>query len=244
MNTNTVGNSGSSRQSSSDTALHILVVEDQSSIAQNIADYMEIKGHTLDFAVDGKQGLSLALANYYDVIVLDLMLPAMDGWEVCRQIRTQATRSIPIIMLTARDSLGDKVKGFELGADDYLTKPFALEELEVRCVALSRRNQLQTDHSISIGSLKIDRQKQIVSRNDKEIALHQIPYTILLTLAEAYPRVVSRSELCQRIWGDDLTESDSLRSHVYQLRQVIDKPFDKAIIKTVHGVGFSLEKDI
>ena len=246
MTSSTENNTSDREQSgakSVETALHILVIEDQSSIAQNIADYMELKGHTLDFAVDGKQGLSLALENYYDVIVLDLMLPAMDGWEVCRHIRNQATRSIPIIMLTARDSLGDKVKGFELGADDYLTKPFALEELEVRCLAMSRRTQLQTEHAIVIGSLKIDRQQQAVTRHDQEIALHQIPYSILLTLAEAYPRVVSRSELCQRIWGDDLTESDSLRSHVYQLRQAIDKPFDNAMIKTIHGVGFSLEKD-
>ena len=153
------------------------------------------------------------------------------------------TRHIPILMLTARDSLDDKVKGFELGADDYLTKPFELEELLVRCIALSRRNQLQTDHLISIGSLTIDRSKRKVKRSRKTIELQQIPYTILLALAEAFPRVVSRSEMIQRIWGDDLTESDSLRSHIYQLRQQVDKPFDTSMIKTVHGVGFSLESD-
>ncbi|TQV89768.1 response regulator transcription factor [Aliikangiella coralliicola] len=224
-------------------ALNILVIEDQTTIAKNIADFMEAKGHILDFADDGKRGLSLALSNFYDVIVLDLMLPGMDGWEVCREIRQASSRHVPILMLTARDSLTDKVKGFELGADDYLTKPFALEELLVRCLALSRRNQLQTEHVIQIGSLQIDRKSQKVKRGDNLINLNQIPYSILLTLAEAYPRVVSRSELCQRIWGDDLTESDSLRSHIYQLRQNLDKPFEKPMIKTVHGVGFSLEPD-
>lgn len=223
--------------------LSILVVEDQTAIATNIAEFLEAKGHLLDFAKDGKQGLNLALSNYYDVIVLDLMLPGIDGWEVCRELRQQATRHIPILMLTARDSLDDKVKGFELGADDYLTKPFELEELLVRCIALSRRNQLQTDHLISIGSLTIDRGKRKVKRSHKTIELQQIPYTILLALAEAFPRVVSRSEMIQRIWGDDLTESDSLRSHIYQLRQQVDKPFDTPMIKTVHGVGFSLESD-
>ena len=225
------------------SGLSILLVEDQVAIAKNIASFMEAKGYTLDFATDGKQGLQLALENFYDVVVLDLMLPGLDGWEVCREIRSRSNRHVPVIMLTARDSLGDKVKGFELGADDYLTKPFAMEELAVRCLALSRRNQLNTDHKINIGSLCIDRKYQTVTRLNKEIELHQIPFTILLSLAESYPRVVSRSELCHRIWGDDLTESDSLRSHIYQLRKQLDKPFGTPMIKTVHGVGFSLESD-
>jgi len=225
------------------SSLNILLVEDQIGIAKNIATYMESEGHVFDFAMDGHQGLELALKNYYDVVVLDLMLPGLDGWEVCRRIRQSASRHIPIIMLTARDSLSDKVKGFELGADDYLTKPFALEELLVRCMALSRRQQMNTEHEIRIGSLTINRASQKVVRQEKLIELHQIPYTILLTLAESYPRVVSRSELCSRIWGDDLTESDSLRSHIYQLRKQLDKPFEKALIRTVHGVGFALESD-
>lgn len=224
-------------------ALSILVVEDHSAIARNIADYLEERGHQLDFASDGRQGLALALSNYYDVVVLDLMLPGMDGWAVCRAIREQSARHLPILMLTARDSLDDKIKGFELGADDYLTKPFALEELAMRCLALSRRQQLNTDHVITIGSLQIDRQRQSVTREQQSISLQQIPFAILLTLAEAFPRVVSRSELCQRIWGDELTDSDSLRSHIYQLRQSLDKPFTRPMLKTVHGVGFSLESD-
>lgn len=224
--------------------LSILLVEDQSAIAQNIADYMSDLGHTMDFATSGKHGLSLALSSYYDVIILDIMLPEMDGWQVCEAIRHKAERHIPIVMLTARDSLEDKIHGFEKGADDYLTKPFALEELAVRCQALSRRNSLNTEHKISLGPLIIDRAKKSVCRNGKDIHLQQIPYTILVTLAEEYPRVVSKSELVQRIWGDEPTESDALRSHIYQLRQSLDKPFGTPILATVHGVGFALDIDL
>lgn len=221
--------------------LSILLIEDQVDIAKNIAQYMLAQGHSMDFATQGEQGLALALQNYYDLVVLDLLLPKMDGWQVCALLREKAERHIPILMLTARDSLQDKVQGFELGADDYLTKPFALKELEMRCLALGRRGQLSRDYVITVGSLRIDRASKQVSRDGKQVHLQQIPYKILLVLAEVYPRVVSRSELYQRIWGDELTESDALRSHVYQLRQALDKPFDFPMLKTVHGVGFTLE---
>jgi len=221
--------------------LTILLIEDSAEISANIGDYLESLGHVMDFARAGDQGLSLALENYYDLIILDLMLPGMDGLEVCEEIRKRASRHIPIIMLTARDTLDDKVKGFNLGADDYLTKPFALEELAVRCLALSGRKQLNQSSQLSIGELTIDRGSREVTRSGKTIQLNQIPLKILIALADSHPRVVSRSELCQIIWGDDLTESDSLRSHIYQLRQALDKPFETALIKTVHGVGFGLD---
>lgn len=221
-------------------ALHILIIEDQPAIARNIGQFLESRGHVPDFASDGKQGLALALSNHYDLIILDIMLPKMDGLQVCKHLRQQAKRHIPILMLTARDTLGDKVTGFEMGADDYLTKPFALEELEVRCLALSRRHLLQTENKISIGDLVIDRQLQQVRRQGKPLELSAMHYNILLILAESFPKVVSRTELCQRMWGDEPTESDALRSHIYQLRQIIDKPFGSAMVKTVHGVGFAL----
>ncbi|MFT4925338.1 MAG: DNA-binding response OmpR family regulator [Phenylobacterium sp.] len=220
--------------------LTILIIEDQRDIAQNIADHLENRGHTIDYASDGNQGLTLALGNHYDVVILDLTMPGMDGLQVCRHIREQAKVELPILMLTARDTLDDKVKGFEVGADDYLTKPFALEELEVRCLALSRRRLLQSSHKISIGTLEIDRKTQQVSRENTELVLGSMNYNILLILAEAYPQVITRSELCQRLWGDEPTESDALRSHIYQLRRVLDKPFTTPVLKTVHGVGFVL----
>jgi len=221
-------------------SLYILVVEDQQNIARNIADYMEAKGHVLDFATQGDQGLRLALDNHYDLVILDLNLPAMDGLEVCTQLRKQADYHVPIIMLTARDSIDDKISGFTLGADDYLTKPFSLEELEVRCLALSRRYLLQTNHTLTFDQLIIDRQKQQVTRDGIILELHSMGYRILLILAETYPQVVSRSKLSQKLWGDEPTESDALRSHIYQLRNSLDKPFDYPMIKTMHGIGFVL----
>ena len=223
------------------TAISILLVEDNHDIASNIADFMLAQGNSMDFATTGKQGLALALSNYYDLIILDLMLPDMDGLSVCREIRQQAERHIPILMLTARDTLDDKVQGFETGADDYLTKPFALRELNMRCQALSRRNQLHTEHLIQLGELAIDRAQKTVQRAGKEVSLKQMPFNILCILAEAHPRIVPKSELCQRLWGDEPTESDALRSHIYQLRQHLDKPFDTPLLKTTHGVGFSLD---
>jgi len=226
-------------------SLYILVVEDQQSIAQNIANYMEDKGHVLDFAERGDQGLALALANHYDLVILDLNLPVMDGLEVCKQLREQANHHVPIIMLTARDSIDDKISGFTTGADDYLTKPFSLEELEVRCFALSRRHLLQTNDTLTFDQLIIDRKRQQVTRAGKVLDLHSMGYRILVILAQAYPQVVSRSKLSQKLWGDEPTESDALRSHIYQLRNMLDKPFDYPMIKTMHGIGFVLDvKDI
>lgn len=221
-------------------SLYILVIEDQQSIAQNIANYLEAKGHVLDFADRGDQGLKLALTNHYDLVILDLNLPVMDGLEVCKQLREQANHHVPIIMLTARDSIDDKISGFTKGADDYLTKPFSLEELEVRCFALSRRHLLQTNDTLTFDQLSIDRKRQQVSRSGKTLELPSMGYRILSVLAEAYPQVVSRSKLSQKLWGDEPTESDALRSHIYQLRNSIDKPFDYPMIKTMHGIGFVL----
>lgn len=223
------------------TPLHMLLIEDQLSIAQNIAEYMEQKGHVLDFAEKGIQGLELALQSYFDLIILDLNLPTMDGLEVCRQIRERADRHIPILMLTARDSIDDKVSGFNVGTDDYLTKPFSLQELEVRCLALSRRHLLQTKDTVELGPLTLDRKRKTAKRDGAPLELSAMGFKILTVLAEAHPQVVSRSELSQKLWGDEPTESDALRSHIYQLRAVMDKPFSSPLLKTVFGVGFALE---
>lgn len=222
-------------------SLQILVVEDQLNIARNIADYLEGKGHVLDFATQGQQGLELALNNHYDLVILDLNLPIIDGLAVCEQLRAKASRHIPILMLTARDSIDDKVAGFTVGADDYLTKPFSLQELEVRCLALSRRHLLQSDDVMNIGPLALNRKLETVKRDGQPLNLHTMGYRILTVLMEAYPQVVSRSQLSQKLWGDEPTESDALRSHIYQLRNVLDKPFAFSMLKTRHGVGFVLD---
>lgn len=221
--------------------LQVLLIEDQLSIAKNIASYMEQKGHQFDFASTGQHGLALALAHYYDLIILDLNLPGLNGLQVCQQLRQQADRHIPILMLTARDSIADKVSGFQHGTDDYLTKPFSLQELEVRCFALSRRHLLQAKDTIELGPLLLDKKRQQVCRDGMPLELSSMGYKILLVLAEAYPQVVSRSTLSHKLWRDEPTESDALRSHIYQLRTVLDKPFAYPLLKTVFGVGFTLE---
>lgn len=224
--------------------LKILIVEDNVAISANIATFFEQKELTLDFAYDGVQACQLALANFYDVVVLDIAMPKMDGLQVCQALRDKSERHIPIIMLTARDTLDDKLTGFNCGADDYLTKPFALEELYVRCLALAQRHALNQPKVLSLGDgeqkLALDLTSKHVTRNEQEIHLQPIPFAILQILMESHPRAITRSELCERIWGDEQTSSDALRSHLYQLRKAIDKPFSHAIIKTMHGIGFSL----
>lgn len=222
-------------------ALRILVVEDNHGLRTSIAELLEAHGHRADFAADGRSGLALALAEPPDVLVLDLGLPGLDGLAVCRALRERADRHVPVLMLTARDGLDDKLDGFQAGADDYLVKPFAEAELLARCLALSRRHRGGEAHCLDIGSLRIDRRSGLVSRHGRPIELNPMPYRILLALAEAWPRALTRSELIQRLWGDDPPPSDPLRSHLYLLRQELDRPFDMPMLVTVHGVGFRLD---
>ena len=224
-------------------SLHILVVEDNAMLAQNLADGLERQGHSADFAADGVLGLRLALEHHYDLVILDLGLPGMDGLEVCRCLRAQAPRRVPVLMLTARDTLGDKLTGFDSGADDYLVKPFAMEELLARCQVLARRHTLHQDHRLRIGSLCIDRQGRSAVRGTQALELTPAGYQILLALAEAHPRVLTRSELSHALWRDEPPDSDALRAHIYQLRQKLDKPFAAPMLVTVHGVGFRLDED-
>lgn len=221
--------------------LHILVVEDHAPLARNLADGLELHGHTADFAGDGELGLKLALDHYYDLMILDLGLPGIDGLEVCRRLRERMTRRMPVLMLTARDALHDKLRGFDSGADDYLLKPFAFEELLARCQVLARRHTLHQEHELAIGALRIDRRAQAVTREGRAVRVHPAGYQILLALAEAHPRVLTRSELTQKLWQDAPPDSDALRTHLYQLRQSLDKPFGRAMLLTVHGVGFKLD---
>ncbi len=223
--------------------LHILVVEDNLALRSSLAETLQAQGHRADFAADGRSGLQLALAEPPDVLVLDLNLPGMDGLNVCRHLRERADRHIPVLMLTARDSLDDKLDGFAAGADDYLVKPFAGKELIARCLALSQRHRVGATHELRIGSLVIDRRLNEARRHGVLLELQQTPYRILLALAEAWPRTLTRSELVQRLWGDEAPLSDPLRTHLYLLRQALDKPFDRPLLKTVHGVGFKLDSD-
>lgn len=216
-------------------------MEDNQALAQQVLDFLSDKAIVMDYACNGKEALQLMAQSRFDLVILDLMLPDIDGYQLCSLLKEQAESHLPVLMLTARDSLQDKVHGFEMGADDYLTKPFALEELEMRCLALSRRVLLHQDKSISLGELVIDTGRRVVTRQEQVIDLSQTDFEILQVLAMAYPNAVSKREINNKVWGDDIPETDVLRSHIYTLRNALDKPFNKGLIKTVHGIGFKLD---
>lgn len=218
--------------------MHVLIIEDNADIAANIGDYLEDQGHSVDFAGDGVTGLHLAVVNEFDAVVLDLMLPGMDGMEVCRKLREEARKNTPILMLTARDRLEDKLAGFQTGADDYLVKPFALQELLARLEVLDRRGQSVRPRVLEIADLSYDLDTLNVTRAGKSIELNPTGLKILQRLMEAAPWVVAREELERRVWGDELPDSDALRVHIHSLRGAIDKPFDTKLIQTRHGIGY------
>ena len=219
----------------------VLLIEDHADIAEMVGAYLENREYIIDYAADGITGLHLAVSNQYDAIILDLMLPGMDGLEVCQKIRDDAKSDVPIIMLTARDTLEDKISGLDRGADDYLIKPFAIQELEARLRSLIRRYSGDIKKEIlSVGELSIDTSTLKVQRGDKELAITPIGLKILSVLMRASPAVVSRRELERQVWGDILPDSDTLRSHLYNLRKIVDKPFEKKILLTVQGNGFKI----
>ena len=164
----------------------------------------------------------------------------LDGLAVCAQLRERADRHVPVLMLTARDTLADKGRGFAVGADDYLLKPFATEELLWRCQALARRGELGRSPVLERGPLRIDRRSGEVRCHGRTVDLTGHALRLLVALAEAWPRTVSRSELLQQLWADEPPESDALRSHLYTLRQALGEN-SQSLIKTVHGVGLRLD---
>jgi len=221
--------------------LRLLLIEDNLPLASAIVDMLESHGHVVEFAADGVSGLRMALATAPDVLVLDVGLPGMDGITLCQRLRAQAERHVPVLMLTARDTIADKLDGFSSGTDDYLVKPFDDAELLARCLALARRHRVGQPNLLMLGPLQIDRRSGQAWRDGRPLALQQLPQRILLALAEAWPRTLTRSELIQRLWGDTPPPSDPLRSHLYLLRQALDRPFDRPMLRTVHGVGFRLD---
>lgn len=220
--------------------MRILVIEDNRDIAANLGDFLEDRGHTVDYAADGVSGLHLAVVNDFDAIVLDLNLPGMDGLEVCKRLRAEGRKQTPVLMLTARDSLDSKLAGFESGADDYLVKPFALQEVEARLSVLARRGKAAQPRVLNVADLEYNLDTLEVMRGGQSIQLNPTALKILQSLMEASPSVVTRIELENRVWGEELPDSDSLRVHIHGLRAAIDKPFDKALIQTRHGIGYRI----
>lgn len=220
----------------------ILLVEDNPDIVANISDYLSDRGHVVDFAGNGRQAVYLLQRQAYDAMVLDLGLPDIDGLEVCRLARLSSRNAgLPILMLTARDTLAHRLQGFEAGTDDYLVKPFALAELEARLGAMARRQAGRTATSeLRAGDLVCDPDTLRVTRAGKELQLPPAPRQILEHLLRNQHRVVPREELERLLWGDDPPDSDALRSHLHKLRTVIDRPFERPLLHTIPRLGYRI----
>lgn len=223
-------------------AISVLVIEDSQDLAANIADYLEPRGYLVDMAMDGVTGLHLAVTQPHDVIVLDLMLPGIDGLTLCRRLRRDAHSAVPVLMLTARATLDDKAAGFGEGADDYLVKPFELRELDLRLRALTRRARAgETQRRLKVADLAFDLDTFAVQRAGQPLILPALPLKILELLMKRAPGVVLRRDIEQAVWGDSPPDSDSLRVHMHTLRSAIDLPGLPPLLHTLRGIGYQLK---
>lgn len=221
--------------------MRLLVVEDNRNLVANLFEYFEARGHVLDVAPDGVTGLHLMTSHAYDAVILDWMLPGMDGPEVLRRLRQDYDNPVPVLLLTARHELPDKLAGFHAGADDYLTKPFQLPELEVRLQALLLRAQGRgRSKTLRVADLSLDLATQEASRGGHSLHLYPAGRKLLEALMRASPATVSRTELEHALWGEDPPDGDMLRSHVYELRRAVDGPFATKLIQTVPRMGYRL----
>jgi DNA-binding response OmpR family regulator len=224
--------------------MRLLLIEDHRDIAANIAEFFEASGDSVEHVLDGDRGLQLAVSQSYDAIVLDLMLPGLDGLALCRQLRQAGHTRVPVLMLTAKDTLDDKIQGFEAGADDYLVKPFSLAELSVRLKALIRRATVQpAARVLSVGDLSFDLDTLEAERGGEPIKLNPTTRRLLIVLLQNSHRVVTRQELERELWGDQPPQGDFLRAHMHALRTAIDKNFATKLLHTVHGTGYRLSAE-
>lgn len=223
--------------------LSILLVEDHPTIARQVVAFLEGLKWQLDHAATGALAIDLATREPYDVVLLDLNLPDMDGLAVCRAIKARAPRNVPVLMLTARDAFEDKARGFSDGADDYLTKPFDLRELALRCEALARRGQLHREQELRVGALTLLPRELRALYDNAPVALTQTGFRILLMLCTEYPHAVSRSALLQHVWGANPPDSDALKSHIYALRKQLDGASGMKMVATIPQLGYRLQLD-
>ncbi|WP_372738401.1 response regulator transcription factor [Neptunomonas sp.] len=218
----------------------VLLVEDNRSLAAHIVEYLELDDIECDYTERGDHGLILAQQQHFDIIVLDINLPGMNGLSVCEQLREKGIHT-PVLMLTARDSLENKLEGFSVGADDYLVKPFDLPELVVRIKALAKRATPQKPQ-LQVADLRLDLSLREAYRKDQLLTLHPIGWELLVALAKASPAPLTRRELEYVVWQDSPPDSDALKSHLYQLRKAVNKPFATALLHTLRNVGVVLRE--
>lgn len=221
--------------------MRILVIEDEAAILRVIKRGMEQAGFSVDTAEDGQAGLNMALEGVYALIVLDLMLPKLDGWHVCEELRKNRIQS-PILMLTARGSVEDRVRGLDLGADDYLPKPFDFNELMARVRALLRRDRVHRARVFRVGDLEVDTGQRRVTRAGVEIGLSRREYDLLEALAANEGQVLTREIIQENVWGDDESYSNTVDVYIGLLRKKIDSGHGDRLIHTVRGFGYALRR--
>ncbi|MGB0849463.1 MAG: response regulator transcription factor [Thiolinea sp.] len=216
--------------------LQILIVDDDLELARSLGEFLETQGHEPDFAYSGKTGLNLLAQNTYHAIVLDVGMPKLSGWEVCRRLREELLLDTPVIFLTGYGELNDKMTGFQAGADDYLVKPFAPEELLLRVQAIVARGPRHDLNQLQVGDITIDLPTQAVQRQSQKVTLSHLEFRLLLLLMRAYPKVLAKQDIITTLWPDE--DGDALRTHIYRLRNTLEKPFNSPIIETVYGQGY------
>lgn len=227
------------------TTIRLLIVEDHAGLANNLAEFFDSDNYSLDFASDGLSALHLLATQEYDVIVLDVMLPGVSGFDICQRLRTQLNKSTPVLMMTAKDQLNDKEEGFLSGADDYLVKPFNLRELQLRIDALYRRQYgFSQKQTLEAADLSFDlTTMQVRNISGKPVSLSGIPAKILQAIMRIYPRVMSYEELVAHVWGDKEVDMNTVRTQVYSVRRLLQDAWGYACIKTFHGQGYRLLKE-
>lgn len=223
--------------------MRFLLVEDDLDIAETIIEYFALFDCAGDYAMNGEMALELLHENTYDAVVLDINLPDTNGFEVCKQIRHKLRLNIPVIMLTARTMLNDKLEGFESGTDDYLPKPFELAELKMRLTALCRRAKQGVTTAFTVHDLSLDPERGTVERSGVKIDLPPVCFGILRKLMENYPGFVSKEELEYAIWKDEPPMTNSLKAHFYTLRQLVDRPFEQQLLQSVRGRGYRVSSE-
>ncbi len=225
------------------SAMNLLIVEDEVRMSELLRKGLQEEGHTATCAADGAEGLALAKSYEFDVILLDLMLPRMSGYELAKRLRAEKIRT-PILMLTARDSVPDIVRGLDLGADDYMTKPFSFEELIARLRAVKRRSLAAQDNHLRVGDLVLDPASREVLRGDARVTLTRTEYNLLERLMYRSGKVVSRRSLIETVWGFEREiEENTLDAFMHLLRQKIDPPGRPKLIHTVRGVGYMIRQE-
>ena len=222
--------------------MNVLLVEDDIDLATTIVDYLEIESIECDHASNGLMGLSLLENNHYQMIILDVNMPKMDGLTLCNTLRERGL-DIPILMLTARDTLENKLQGFAAGSDDYLTKPFAMKELVARVQVLAKRRSGEVKRLV-LGDLILDLNQHSAQIKHNTLKLSPIAFKLLEAFVRVSPQALSRQQIMQTVWGDEQPDSNSLKVHIYHLRKMLETATDSIKLETVSGVGFAIKEHI